>query len=96
MTSRIESILAAIVAVAILALATWWHLGQVKKAERAVHAHYSSKLGVGQRFCADAGRARWARHTRKATSRVQSGADAMSRLQIHKPPAEVAFFMETR
>ena len=44
MTSRIESILAAIVAVAILALATWWHLGQVKKAERAVHAHYSMVL----------------------------------------------------
>ena len=44
MTSRIESILAAIVAVAILALATWWHLGQVKKAERAVHAHYAVVL----------------------------------------------------
>lgn len=44
MTSRIESILAAVVVVAILGLAGWFHVSQVKKAEQAVHAHYAAVL----------------------------------------------------
>ena len=40
----VRLIVAAIASAIVLALAGWWHLGQVKQAERAVHAHYAVVL----------------------------------------------------
>ncbi|MFT4041505.1 MAG: DUF2514 family protein, partial [Thermomicrobiales bacterium] len=44
MTSRIEAILAAVMAAAIIGLASWLHLSRVHAAEQAVHAHYAQVL----------------------------------------------------
>ena len=42
--TQVRLTLAAVVAAAALAAAATWHLGQVKKAEQAVHAHYAGVL----------------------------------------------------
>ncbi|ARU06130.1 hypothetical protein CCO03_16925 [Comamonas serinivorans] len=85
MTSRIESVLAAIVAAAILGLAAWWHTGQVKKAEQAVHAHYAAVLADIRDKTATAATAfraretQWQTHIEKETQDGQDRIDAARR-----------------
>ena len=45
MINQAKLIITAVLLVAVVALASWWHLSRVHTAEKAVHAHYAIVLG---------------------------------------------------
>ena len=85
--ARLQTILAAAALVALMALGAWWHLGQVKKAEKLVHAHYAQVLAGISEKSAEAARKFRATETAWQTAIDKEAQDGQTRIDVARRDA---------
>ena len=90
MINQAKLIITAVLLVAVVALASWWHLSRVHTAEKAVHAHYSVVLSEIREKTAAAVTAFRATETAWRSAIDKEAANGQTRIELARHDADGA------